>query len=227
VISYLNPLGPPCFPDPSGANADGLLCVGGKLDLDWLLEAYTKGIFPWYGEGDPILWWSPDPRCILFPEKVKVSHSMRNVINRPLFHWTMDTCFERVIQACASAKRQEQSGTWITNEMKAAYLDLHKAGYAHSVEVWSGGQLAGGLYGVSIGAAFFGESMFSMVPNASKYGLIKLCGWLADRDFKLIDCQMTTPHLLSMGAETCAFSDFQARLAKAVAKATKKGCWRV
>ncbi len=194
------------FPDPHLAEDDGLLAVGGDLSVDRLLEAYVNGIFPWYNEGDPIMWWSPKPRCILLPQEIKVSKSMAKIIKKDIFNVTIDNDFEGVISNCQSMRKEE--GTWITEEMKNAYIRLHNAGYALSVESYLDGELVGGLYGVVIGRCFFGESMFSKVSNASKIALIKLARILEKNKFEFIDCQMKTDHLISMGAKMIEFDEF-------------------
>jgi leucyl/phenylalanyl-tRNA--protein transferase len=185
------------FPDPELAEEDGLLAVGGDLSTDRLLLAYQSGIFPWYSDDEPILWFSPHERFVLYPAELKVSKSMRRVLNSGMFKVTTDQCFENVITACSQMEREGQDGTWITADMQAAYIELHQKGYAHSVEVWQGDNLAGGLYGVQVGHVFCGESMFSRVSNASKTALIYLC---SSGLFSLIDCQIHTAHLASMGA---------------------------
>ena len=176
------------------------------------MYAYSRGIFPWYGEGSPILWWSPDPRCVLFPEKLHVSGSLRRVLNSGRFTFTVDACFCRVIRACAAIPRPGQDGTWIVPDMMAAYERLHELGHAHSVEVWSNGELAGGLYGVQCGRAFFGESMFHVQPDASKAAVVHLTAWLRERGVEIVDCQQTTPHMLRLGAEEIPRAAFLARL---------------
>lgn len=188
------------FPPPAYAEPDGLVAVGGDLQPDRLLLAYRTGIFPWFSPGDPILWWSPDPRFVMKPEEIKISKSMKQVLNRGIFRITYNQAFEQVISNCKSIPRDGQPGTWITNEMKRAYCHLHDLGYAHSVEAWQDDKLVGGLYGVSLGGAFFGESMFSQVSNASKAAFIHLAKHLQTLTFSLIDCQMHTAHLESLGA---------------------------
>lgn len=186
------------FPDPELAEPDGLLAVGGDLSTERLLLAYQNGIFPWYGDDTPILWYSPHERFVLFPEELKISKSMQQLLRSDKFRITVDTSFEEVITACSSVKRNGQDGTWITGEMKAAYIKLHNEGFAHSVEVWEQDNLVGGLYGVKIGTVFCGESMFGLVSNASKIALIHLCN---SGLYQLIDCQVHTSHLASMGAK--------------------------
>lgn len=187
------------FPHPSLANKDGLLAAYGDLSPQRLLLAYCNGIFPWYSEGDPILWWSPDPRFILYPKDIRISHSMRKILKKNLFKITYDTCFRDVITNCANI-RKDTAGTWITVEMIEAYYRLHKLNFAHSVEAWYEDKLVGGLYGLIIGKCFFGESMFSLMSNASKAAFITLCEQLKKDGFLFIDCQVYTKHLESLGA---------------------------
>lgn len=196
------------FPHPSLANPDGLLAIGGDLSTERLLLAYQNGIFPWYSEEQPILWWSPDPRMVLFPNELKVSKSMRNVLNRDQFRVTVDRAFDQVIAHCAQVPREGQEGTWITTEMMEAYAHLHELGYAHSVEVWENERLVGGLYGIRLGKCFFGESMFSLVSNASKVGFIRWVKQLRESGCQLIDCQVETGHLASMGARNIPRQEF-------------------
>jgi len=200
------------FPPVRHAEPNGLLAIGGDLSVERLMLAYRSGIFPWYSEGQPILWWSPDPRFVLFPEKLRVSHSMRQVINSSRFRATFDRDFRAVIAHCRKVKRREQGDTWITQEMLDAYCRLHEAGYAHSVEVWEDEKLAGGLYGVAMGGCFCGESMFTLSPNASKFALVALARGLHERHFRLIDCQVYTNHLESMGAEAIPREEFILKL---------------
>ena len=180
---------------------DGLLAVGGDLAPERIINAYRHGIFPWFSPGQPILWWSPDPRAVLFPEKLKVSRSLRKTIDRNVYHVTFDTAFAQVISACAATPRRGQDGTWITDEMQQAYIRLHQMGYAHSAESWLGDELVGGLYGMRLGRIFFGESMFSHRTDASKVPFVHLVRKLQAEGVVLIDCQVTTGHLLSLGAE--------------------------
>jgi leucyl/phenylalanyl-tRNA--protein transferase len=193
------------------AQPNGLLAAGGELSPQRLLAAYRQGIFPWFGEDDPILWWSPDPRMVLFPHEFKISHSLRKTLRRGAYEVRTDTSFEQVMRACA-APRRGQDGTWIVEEMVAAYCTLHHMGYAHSVEVWMDGELAGGLYGMAIGRMFYGESMFSRRTDASKIALAQLCRQLQQWDFGMIDCQMNTTHLASLGAREIPRADFLAQL---------------
>lgn len=189
------------FPPVSDSDEDGLIAIGGDLSPERLLLAYRSGIFPWFNEGDPILWWSPDPRCVLFPEKLHVSKSMKQVLAKNHISFTMNRSFETVMRNCATVKRKDGHGTWISEEMVQAYTTLHKLGYAISAEAWEGQEMVGGLYGVLIGQVFFGESMFSKKSNASKFAFIQLIDHLHGKGIQLIDCQMRTDHLLSLGAE--------------------------
>lgn len=186
--------------------------MGGDLSPARLLLAYRSGIFPWFGDDDPILWWSPPERCVLYPDGLRVSKSMQQVLRRSQFEFKINTAFEAVITACATAPREGQDGTWITEEMKQAYIALHRMGHAHSAEVWQDGRLAGGLYGVRIGAVFCGESMFSRVSNASKAALIQYTRQLAAEGIKLIDCQNHTAHLESLGAAMIPRDSYLAQL---------------
>ncbi len=206
----------PIFPDPGYAEDSGLLAVGGDLSPGRLITAYSKGIFPWYSKDEPILWWFTNPRLVLFPWKLKVSKRLARYYRQPLFKITINSAFSRVIENCASIARKDQDDTWITEEMKAAYLTLHHLGYAHSVECWKNGELAGGLYGVALGKVFFGESMFSRENNGSKIALVALVNHLQTKNYKLIDCQMTTDHLLRMGAEEISGKTFTQLLEKHV-----------
>jgi leucyl/phenylalanyl-tRNA--protein transferase len=194
---------------------NGLLAAGGDLSCERLLNAYSLGIFPWYNEGEPILWWSPDPRSVIYPKLFKPSRSLAKIINKGLFSVTSDTCFIRVMEECA-APRAQQDGTWINQEMIGSYTQLHELGFAHSVECWLEDELVGGLYGIAIGKAFFGESMFSRVSNASKVAFATLCHNLAARDFEIIDCQVHNPHLESLGAEEISRADFLSTLQQAI-----------
>lgn len=202
------------FPPTSTALADpnGLLAAGGELSVATLLRAYRAGIFPWYAPGEPLLWWSPAPRTVLWPRQLHVSRSMEKLLRQRRFEVRLDSCFSEVIEACATTPRNGAHGTWITAEMQQAYVRLHQAGHAHSLECFQDNQLVGGLYGVRIGAMFFGESMFSRVDNASKVALAALC---AQPGLRLIDCQMATPHLLSLGAQQMSRARFEKALALA------------
>ncbi len=189
----------PIFPPPELATKSGLLAVGGDLSTERLIEAYRNGIFPWFSEGAPLQWWAPDPRFVLFPKHLKVSKSMKQVLNRQIFTITFNRAFEAVISACAGP-RSGQPGTWITEDMIKAYTELHRLGSAHSVEAWKDGKLCGGLYGIALGKCFFGESMFSRESNASKAALITMVKSLEEYGLELVDCQVHTPHLESLGA---------------------------
>ncbi|MEW5903445.1 MAG: leucyl/phenylalanyl-tRNA--protein transferase [Pseudomonadota bacterium] len=206
------------------AEPNGLLAVGGDLSPSRLLEAYRHGIFPWFSPGEPILWWSPDPRMVLVPHDFRVSHSLRKTLRRGAYELRVDSAFEQVMRACA-APREGANGTWIVEQMVAAYCALHRLGYTHSVEVWMEGELAGGLYGVALGRMFYGESMFSRRTDASKIALAHLSRQLAAWDFALIDCQMYTPHLASLGAHTMPRATFVATVAQAVAAPDRPSPW--
>lgn len=196
------------FPSVENANAEGLLAVGGDLSIERLLLAYTNGIFPWFNDDSLILWWSPPQRMVLFPENIKISKSMRKVIKKRQFRLTKNSCFERVIEKCSHIVRKEQRGTWITQNMRRAYIALHKKGIAKSYEVWENDTLVGGLYGIDLGHVFCGESMFSTVSNASKFAFIALAQELKQKNYILIDCQLHTEHLESLGAEELPRADF-------------------
>jgi leucyl/phenylalanyl-tRNA--protein transferase len=213
------------FPEPSLSGEDGLLAAGGTLDPEVLLEAYSRGIFPWYSEGSPILWWSPDPRMILYPEEFKVSKSLSQTIRKNEFEIRLDTAFSEVIQHCASRPRPEQEGTWITDEMMDAYNRLHEDGYAHSFESWKEGELVGGLYGVSLGRAFFGESMFHLERDASKVAFYNLVDFARTHDFDFIDAQQATEHLRSLGAREVSRKGFLEQLQKTMLNDTLRGKW--
>lgn len=211
---------------------NGLLCAGGGLSPERLLMAYRRGIFPWFSEGDPVLWWSPDPRMVLFPPEFKCARSLRQALKQPGYRVRFDTDFAAVIAACAHTPRRGQDGTWIVDTVRQAYLRLHELGWAHSVEVWKTGAgeqetLIGGLYGVAIGRMFFGESMFSHQSNASKIALAHLAHFLRQHEFGLIDCQMRTEHLASLGAREIPRADFIARLKTLCAAPRPPGFWRV
>ena len=214
------------FPPVESALTDpnGLLAMGGDLSVERLLDAYRHGIFPWFNPGEPILWWSPDPRMVLVPGAVRVTRSLAKRQRNGGFELRVDTAFSEVMRACA-APRAGESGTWISSAMVAAYSRLFEAGFAHSVETWRDGHLVGGLYGVAIGRMFYGESMFSREPDASKVALVRLAQQLQRWEFGLIDCQMETPHLASMGACTMPRADFTARLAELVNLPHRSGPW--
>lgn len=213
------------FPHPSLAEPSGLLAIGGDLSVDRLLQAYANGIFPWFSEEDPIMWWSPDPRMILFPNELKVSKSLRQTLRNKDYEIRFDEDFQSTIKACANSPRPGQPGTWITNDMMKAYIDLHNKGYAHSVEVYIDNNLVGGLYGVSIGAAFFGESMFFKIRDASKIALWHLVDKITEWDFKFIDAQMDTDHLKRLGARTLPKESFLNLLNEALKFPSVIGKW--
>jgi len=196
------------FPPVTDAEPDGLLAAGGDLSADRLLLAYENGIFPWFNDDEPPLWWCPDPRFVLFPEALYVSKSMRQVINRAEFEFRTDTSFAAVIKNCGAISRKGMDGTWITPEIAEAYIELHRLGFAHSAEAWQNGELVGGLYGVKLGNVFFGESMFSRQSNASKFAFINWVTKLKEQGVRLIDCQVHTAHLESLGAEMMPRSRF-------------------
>lgn len=203
---------------------DGLLAVGGDLSVTRLVTAYRRGIFPWFSPGDPILWWSPDPRTVLLPERLRISRSLRKTLRKGGFEVTMDRGFDAVIHACA-APRPGGDGTWLVPEMIAAYRQLHREGIAHSVEVWRDGELAGGLYGVALGRVFFGESMFTRVSDASKVALVHLCRRLQNWGFELIDCQVLTGHLIRLGAEEIPRREFVGLLERWCPLPGRRGSW--
>ncbi len=215
----------PVFPHPSEAEPDGLLALGGDLCPERLVQAYAAGIFPWYSEGSPILWWSPDPRLVLEASELHVPRSLSRTLRRGLYAVRADTAFSRVIRACSRATRPGQDGTWITSAMMTAYERLHALGLAHSFEAWEGGELAGGLYGVCLGGIFFGESMFAERPDASKVAFVEAVRWLARRGVELVDCQVATAHLARFGAREVPRSVFLARLDEALRRPTLRGPW--
>jgi leucyl/phenylalanyl-tRNA--protein transferase len=217
----------PIFPDPALAEPDGLLAVGGDLSPNRLLAAYSAGIFPWFSDDAPILWWSPDPRLVLEPAELHVPRSLLRTLRSGEFTIRSDTAFEQVIRRCAGKPRPGQAGTWITDEMVEAYVALHRLGYAHSFEAWRGDTLAGGLYGVALGAAFFGESMFADQPDASKAAFARSVEWLASRGVELVDCQVTTAHLLRFGAKEMARPEFLRRLQRALERPTLPAKWEL
>ena len=196
------------FPSPEQASAEGIVAVGGDLQPERVMLAYQKGIFPWFESDDFLLWWSPDPRMVLFPDRLKISKSMRTVLRKKQFEVTFNKAFDQVVEACAKVKRFGQNGTWITPGLMEVYSTLHTQGHAHSVEVWEEGSLVGGLYGIDLGTVFCGESMFSKSSNASKVALIFLVKELKKNKYKLIDCQVPTQHLASMGAEPISRTKF-------------------
>ena len=215
------------FPPVEQASPDGLLAVGGDLRPERLLEAYRHGIFPWYNEDQPILWWSPDPRTVLFPDKLHISRSLKRSLRPGIFSVTLDRCFRDVMQHCAGPRPQyPDGGTWISAEILKAYTRLHELGYAHSVETWQEGQLVGGLYGVALGGAFFAESMFTRASDASKVALVSLVRQLRAWEFRLMDCQQSSPHVLAFGAENIPRHEFLDHLTAALTLPDRLGQWR-
>ena len=214
------------FPPLEAATPEGLLAVGGDLSSGRLLSAYRRGIFPWYSAGQPILWWSPDPRTVLYPDALKISRSLKKTLRHRGYRVTSDQYFSDVIQACAKPReRNDDSGTWITPEMIKAYTTLNESGYAHSLEVWDQQTLIGGLYGVAIGRAFFGESMFSHSTDASKIALAALVRIISDKKFQLIDCQVPSEHLFSLGAKNVPRNIFSGQLQTALAVGSQPETW--
>ncbi|GFM38403.1 leucyl/phenylalanyl-tRNA--protein transferase [Desulfovibrio psychrotolerans] len=213
------------FPNPQLADAEGLLAIGGDLSVERLISAYACGIFPWYSEDSPVLWWSPDPRFVLYPEKLHIPRSLRRVLNARRFTVTMDTAFPQVIRNCACALRPNQNGTWIVPEVVRAYTELHAHGIAHSVEAWNGHRLVGGIYGVSLGRVFFGESMFFNEPDASKVVLVWLVRLLRESGFAMLDCQQVSDNLARFGAECVPRSRFLGELSEALRTPTVQGLW--
>ena len=188
------------FPDPMFADAEGLVAVGGDLSVESLLTAYKKGIFPWYNVDQPICWWSPDPRFVLFPNELRVSKSMKTILQNGVFRFTINKAFEQVITNCREILRNNEPGSWLNNSMISAYTEMHNRGFAHSAEAWKDGELVGGLYGIKLGNVFFGESMFSKVSNGSKFAFIHYVSFLKTQNVQLIDCQVYSKHLETMGA---------------------------
>jgi leucyl/phenylalanyl-tRNA--protein transferase len=217
----------PAFPDPEQAEPDGLLAIGGDLSPERLVAAYAAGIFPWFSDDAPLLWWSPDPRLVLEPGWLHVPRSLERTLRRGRYRITADAAFEQVIQRCAEALRPGQAGTWITGNMVEAYVRLHRLGLAHSFEAWEGDALAGGLYGVSLGAAFFGESMFTKRPDASKAAFVRAVAWLAAKGIGLVDCQVRTEHLARFGARELPRRVFLAKLEAALERPTLRGRWEL
>ena len=215
------------FPHVEQASPDGLLAIGGDLQPERLLEAYRHGIFPWYNDDQPILWWSPDPRTVLFPDKLHISRSLKRSLHPRIFSVTLDRCFRDVMQHCAGPRPQyPDGGTWITADMLEAYGRLYELGYAHSVETWQEGQLVGGLYGVALGGAFFAESMFTRTSNASKVALVSLVRQLQVWGFRLMDCQQSSPHITALGAEAIPRRDFLDHLGAALTLPERRGRWQ-
>lgn len=213
------------FPPPELAEENGLLAVGGDLSTERLLLAYSKGIFPWYSVGEPILWWCPSPRLVIFPDEFKAPKRLARFIKQQKYEVTMDQAFQQVIKACANATNRQEKGTWIDDDMIEAYTHLHELGFAHSVECWMDDELVGGLYGIALGKIFFGESMFSHQSNASKVAFVYLAEELMERNFGLIDCQLKTEHLMQFGAREIPGAEFQNLLAEGVTLASQ-GIWQ-
>ena len=226
MLRWLRPEDP--FPPVTAAltEPNGLLAAGGELSAGRLIEAYRQGIFPWFNPGQPVLWWSPDPRMVLYPRELNVSRSLGKTLRNRGYEVRADTCFRAVMQACAEP-RPEQDGTWISDEMVAAYCALHELGVAHSVETWIGGELAGGLYGVALGRMFYGESMFTRAADASKIALVHLARQLERWDFGMIDCQVRTEHLASAGAREIPRAEFLRKLAELVNYPDANGRWKL
>ncbi len=213
------------FPNPRYATDEGLLAYGGDLNPYRLLTAYRSGIFPWFNKGDPILWWSPNPRLILYPNEFKESKSLRRVIRNKGYVVKFDTNFRAVIEYCSKVPRAGQEGTWLTDEMKSAYIKLHEMGFAHSIETYYKDKLVGGFYGISMGKAFFGESMFALMPDASKVALRIFCNILVRKDYDFIDCQVETPHLMSLGAKSISRDSFLEQLERSLKRPSDIGLW--
>mgnify|MGYP000058908456 CR=1 FL=1 len=213
------------FPEEDEYEEHGVVAVGGDLSIPRLILAYQMGIFPWYNPDEPITWWSPEKRMVLKPNEVKISKSSRNLLNRNIFEIKFDTAFEEVLNQCQNIKRKDQDGTWLNEDLKASILDLHKLGLAHSVECWKEGKLVGGLYGISLGKMFFGESMFSKESNASKMAFIGLCQKLESLNFNLLDCQIYNAHLESLGAYEIERSRFLKVVRSNDLESTIKGRW--
>lgn len=215
----------PGFPDPEEAEPDGLVAIGGDLSPQRLINAYCQGLFPWYSEGEPIMWWSLDPRMVLFPDEFRCSKTLRRLVRSGRFEVRIDTCFEEVMHQCAQVEREGQDGTWITSEMIAAYVKLHQLGVAHSFETFREGHLVGGLYGVSVGQIFCGESMFHIETDASKVAMVRLVEFCRQHNFRLIDAQQETSHLASLGARPIKRADYLAILGSLDFSKTLLGSW--
>ena len=213
------------FPPAWLARSDGLLCIGGDLSCERILLAYQNGIFPWFSDNEPILWWSPDPRLVLYPPEIRISRSLKKTLKKDRFRITVDQAFAQTISGCARPRKDPDEGTWLVDEMKEAYMELHRRGHAHSVETWHQDRLVGGLYGVELGCVFFGESMFSLEPDASKAALVALTRHLQDHGFDFIDCQVTTDHLCRMGAVEIPRFRFLDLLGRAIIRQPDPGIW--
>lgn len=213
------------FPDTINANEDGVLAYGADVSPERLMQAYPLGIFPWYNEGQPPIWWAPHERCVLFPKLMHASKNLRRIIRNKRFELRIDTAFDQVVQACSHVGENRAEGTWLNQELRASLSRLHDMGYAHSIESWRDGRLVGGLYGVSIGTIFFGESMFAAESEASKVALYYLCQWMIANGLELVDCQMPNDHLFSLGAQMLSRDEFYPMLEACVQKATIPGPW--
>ncbi|PHI19621.1 leucyl/phenylalanyl-tRNA--protein transferase [Lewinellaceae bacterium SD302] len=228
ALFQLNPEDPFSFPLPELVEKDEPACIGGDLSSERLITAYQFGYFPWFSPGSPLLWWNPDPRFVIFPEELKVAKSMRPYFNQKKYRVTYDTAFEEVIKNCRDTYREGQLGSWIDQRIITAYQELHRLGFAHSVEVWDQeDSLVGGLYGIAIGKVFFGESMFAHARDASKFGFISLVRRLKDQGYELIDCQQRTSHLASLGGRAISRNDFTKILEKITPETTERGPWTV
>lgn len=215
------------FPSPDTASEEGLVAVGGDITTVRVLSAYRQGIFPWYSEDQPVLWWSPEPRAILYPDRIKISRSLKKTLRKKGFQVTADQAFSEVIEACAGPRIQSPGGgTWITDEMKQTYTHLHQLGYGHSIEIWRAEKLVGGLYGLSLGSAFFGESMFSHTPDASKIALVHLAKYALNNGIAFIDCQLPTEHLTSMGAVNISRKEYLSILQEAIKHSDRTERWQ-
>ena len=225
MSAKISPANIKLFADPDKADPDGLLAIGGNLSVNTIINAYSQGVFPWYSKEMPILWWCPDPRLVLFPEKLKISKSLRHTIKQNKYLVRIDKSFEKVIENCASSKRKGQEGTWITEEMKDAYIQLYREGYAHSFETYYNDELVGGLYGVSLGRTFFGESMFYKMTDASKVALYYLVEQIKKWNFHFIDAQQSTQHIKKLGAEEISRKEFLRILTISLKESTIRGRW--
>lgn len=213
------------FPPVDHAEADGLLAVGGEISPDSLLRAYPQGIFPWYNEDQPVLWWAPMKRCVLFPNKLYVSKNLKRYVRNLRFRLKIDTAFDEVLSGCANVGASRENGTWLNPTLQETMKELHEMGYAHSIEAWQEGKLVGGLYGISTGKFFYGDSMFSSVPDAAKFCLYHLCQFMIHHEMELIDCQIPNDFLLSMGAEIMEAEEFSARIAQNMNRSSQIGKW--
>jgi leucyl/phenylalanyl-tRNA--protein transferase len=213
------------FPPAWLARSDGLLCIGGDLKPERIILAYENGIFPWFSKDEPILWWSPDPRLVLLPENIKISKSLNKKIKKNIFKVTLNKAFEQTISLCSKPRKNSHEGTWLVDEMIEAYIELHKLGYAHSIETWNDDKLVGGLYGICLGGSFFGESMFSFESDASKITLVALANYLKNFNFDLIDCQVKTNHLISLGANEISRNSFLDIISNSVKRKNVDNIW--